>query len=75
MKQTKKMRLERAIQRLKEEKQIEAERLKVLDEIKGLPEIIILRNKKYMHVAEIDQMIRNALDELAWIQDGREGCA
>lgn len=75
MKQTKKMRLERVIQRLKEEKQIEAERLKVLDEIKGLPEIVILRNKKYMHVAEIDQMIRNALDELARIQDGREGCA
>lgn len=75
MRSTRKMRLERALQRLKEEKRFEAERLEALEKINGLPEIIILRNKKYMHVAEIDQMIRNTMDELARIQDGREGCA
>ena len=75
MSETRKMRLERLIQRLEAEKKNEAERLKVLEEIKGLPEIVILRNKKVMHAAEIDQMIRNARDELARIQEAGEGCA
>ena len=75
MRDTRRMRLERALQRPKEEKKFEAERLEALDKINGLPEIIILRNKKYMHMAEIDQMIRNTMDELARIQDGQEGCA
>ena len=75
MSETRKMRLERLIQRLEAEKKNEAERLKVLEEIKGRPEIVILRNKKVMHAAEIDQMIRNARDELARIREAGEGCA
>lgn len=73
--ETKQMRLERVLKRLEAEKENEEQRLQTLESIRGLPEIIILRNKKHMHLAEINQMIRNAKAELERIQENREGCA
>ncbi len=57
---TEAMRKERLIQHLYEEKAAEEDRLRKLEEIRGIPEIVILRNKKILHLAEIDQMIRKA---------------
>ena len=57
---TESMRQERLITRLEAEKKAEEERIRELDGINGMPEIVILRNKKVMHVAEIEQMIRKA---------------
>ena len=57
---TETMRQERLIKHLNEEKAIEEERLKELDGIRGMPEIVILRNMKVMHIADIEKMIRKA---------------
>ena len=57
---TESMRQERLITRLEAEKKAEQDRIRELDGIKGMPEIVILKNKKVLHVAEIEQMIRKA---------------
>ena len=53
-----KMRAERALEYLRQEQQKEVEALKALENI-HIREIIIIRNKKFMYLAEVEQMIRN----------------
>ena len=63
---TESQRQERLIERLEEEKKQEQERLKALDGIRGMPEIVTLRNMKVMHIADIEQMIRKARYKMAY---------
>lgn len=51
------MRLERALGYLEKEKAAEAEAMAALEGIR-IREIIIVRNKKRMYMAELDQQIR-----------------
>ena len=46
---TESMRQERLITRLEAEKKAEQDRIRELDGIKGMPEIVILKNKKVIH--------------------------
>lgn len=57
MRITEKMRLERALEHLENEKRRETKAMEALEGI-SITEIIILRNKKAMYMAEVDQMIR-----------------
>lgn len=60
---TREMRLTRALKYLEEEKKAEEQALRALENV-HLQEVIILRNRKQMYIAQIDQMIRNIQDEL-----------
>lgn len=68
MKITKEARLRRSLIILEKEAGYEREALERMDGIL-LREVTILRNKKQMHLAEIDQMIRNTRDELARLNE------
>lgn len=67
---TEKMRLEWALKYLKQEAQREEIALKELDSL-SMNEIIILRNKKYMYLAEVKQLIRNTEDKLERLAEGK----
>ena len=64
MKITREMRLNRAIEYLRKEREQE---MAAADELEGIQirEIIIMRNKKRMYIADLDQMIRNAEAEIS----------
>lgn len=67
---TEKMRLEWSLKYLKEEEEREAAALKILDGV-SMTEIIILRNKKFMYLADIRQMIRTVKDKIERIEGGK----
>lgn len=67
---TEKMRLEWALKYLKEEEERETAALKILDGV-SMTEIIILRNKKFMYLAEVRQMIRTVKDKIERIEGGK----
>ena len=60
---TENMRLKWALKYLEEEEAREEAALKTLDSV-SMTEIIILRNKKYMYLAEVKQMIRNTKEKI-----------
>lgn len=60
---TKIMILERGLKHLEEEKTAEEESIARLEGNK-LQSVIIMRNKKRMYIAEIDQMIRNIKEQI-----------
>ncbi|MBR3244645.1 MAG: hypothetical protein IKF90_18475 [Parasporobacterium sp.] len=60
---TENMRLKWALKYLEEEEAREEAALKTLDSV-SMTEIIILRNKKYMYLAEVKQMIRNIKEKI-----------
>ncbi|MBQ9212083.1 MAG: hypothetical protein IJ153_11485 [Clostridia bacterium] len=60
---TNRMRLERAMEHLEAERAREEHAIQQLDGIK-IQEIIILRNKKAMYMAEVDQLIRNTKEKI-----------
>lgn len=64
MKVTRNMRLQRAMKYLEAEKTEEEKSLKALEDV-HITEVIAVRNKKAMYIAELDQMIRNIRAELA----------
>lgn len=64
MEVTREMRLQRALGYLEAEEAEEEKSLKTL-EGKHITEVIIIRNKKAMYIAELQQMIRNLRAELA----------
>lgn len=61
---TENMRLKWALKYLEEEEAREEAALKTLDSV-SMTEIIILRNKKYMYLAEVKQMIRNTKEKIS----------
>ena len=63
MRITNRMRLERALEYLEEERAREERFIQQLGGIK-IQEIIILRNKKAMYMAEVDQLIRNTKEKI-----------
>lgn len=63
MRITKRMRLERALEYLEMERANEEEAIQRLGGIK-IQEVIILRNKKAMYMAEVDQLIRNTKEKI-----------
>lgn len=67
---TEQMRLEWAMKYLKQEAQREEAALKELDSL-SMVEIIILRNKKFMYLAEVRQLIRNTEDKLKRLAEGK----
>lgn len=67
---TEQMRLEWALKYLRQEAQREEAALKELDSL-SMNEIIILRNKKYMYLAEVKQLIRNTEDKLERLAEGK----
>lgn len=64
---TKIMILERGLKHLEEEKTAEEESIARLEGNK-LQSVIIMRNKKRMYIAEIDQMIRNIKEQIKELQ-------
>ena len=64
---TKIMILERGLKHLEEEKTAEEESIARLEGNK-LQSVIIMRNKKRMYIAEIDQMIRNIKEQIKEMQ-------
>lgn len=60
---TENMRLKWALKYLEAEEAREEAALKTLDSV-SMTEIIILRNKKYMYLAEVKQMIRNIKEKI-----------
>ncbi|MBQ9252614.1 MAG: hypothetical protein IJ188_08260 [Clostridia bacterium] len=60
---TNRMRLERALEHLEAERAREEKAIQQLGGIK-IQEIIILRNKKAMYMAEVDQLIRNTKEKI-----------
>ena len=60
---TQRDRLRRSLDILRRERRAEAERAGNLEGI-TLPQIVTLRNKKMLHIAEIDQMIRQAEERI-----------
>ena len=64
---TKIMILERGLKHLEEEKTAEEESIARLEGNK-IQSVIIMRNKKRMYIAEIDQMIRNIKDQIKEMQ-------
>lgn len=64
---TKIMILERGLKYLEEEKTAEEE---AIDRLEGnkLQSVIVMRNKKRMYIAEIDQMIRNIKEQIKEMQ-------
>lgn len=67
---TREMRLERALEYLKDEKQSQEKEMEKLEGIR-LREIIIIRNKKAMYMAELDQAIRNLEDDISSAAEGK----
>lgn len=63
MKVTREMRLQRALEYLEAEKREEEKSMRAL-EGKTITEVIILRNKKALYLAEVEQMIRKAREEM-----------
>ena len=64
---TKIMILERGLKHLEEEKTAEEESIARLEGNK-LQSVIVMRNKKRMYIAEIDQMIRNIKEQIKELQ-------
>ena len=64
---TKIMILERGLKYLEEEKTAEEESIARLEGNK-LQSVIVMRNKKRMYIAEIDQMIRNIKEQIKELQ-------
>ena len=64
---TKIMILERGLKHLEEEKTSEEESIARMEGNK-LQSVIIMRNKKRMYIAEIDQMIRNIKEQIKELQ-------
>lgn len=61
---TRNMRLQRAMKYLEAEKTAEEKSLKALEGV-HITEVIVIRNKKAMYIAELEQMIRNIRAEMA----------
>jgi len=61
---TRNMRLQRAMKYLEAEKTAEEKSLKAMEGV-HITEVIVIRNKKAMYIAELDQMIRNIRADLA----------
>lgn len=68
MKITEEMKLSRALEKLEELAKSERNVLQKMDGIK-LKEIVIARNKQQIHIAEIDQLIRNTRAQLNRIRE------
>ena len=64
---TKIMILERGLKHLEEEKTAEEESIARLEGNK-IQSVIIMRNKKRMYIAEIDQLIRNIKEQIKELQ-------
>ena len=64
MKVTRNMRLQRAMKYLEAERAAEEKSLKALADV-HITEVIVIRNKKAMYIAELEQMIRNIRAEMA----------
>lgn len=69
MKITQEMILRRALQKLEEERNEEMKSMEKWTDI-HMKEIIIMRNKKTMYIAELDQMIRNVREKLERAEAG-----
>ena len=70
MKINRKDRLKRALVHAIEEKERETEGMKALEGLRSPVEMIILRNKKALYIAEVDQIIRNIQDDIRMIEEG-----
>lgn len=68
LKITEEMKLSRALEKLEEMAKSERNTLQKMDGIK-LKEIVIARNKQQIHIAEIDQLIRNTRAQLNRIRE------
>jgi len=68
LKITEEMKLSRALEKLEELAKSERNTLQKMDGIK-LKEIVIARNKQQIHIAEIDQLIRNTRAQLNRIRE------
>lgn len=60
---TRNMRMKRALKYLEAERAEEKKSLQALEGV-HITEVIIIRNKKAMYIAELDQMIRNIKADL-----------